>query len=350
MEGTIAQRDYTWDALKFVLIVFVILGHWLEYGLDLFPNRAVFNYVYLFHMPLFIFISGYFSKRVDKKKKVKDILFLIETYIAVQAMYVVSSHYLQHKPFSWQQLYMPNAAAWYLMSLISWRIVLWVLPIRWIECRGLLPFLVFISLMAGFIPVGNGLSLQRTLAFMPFFFGGYLMKGKIGFGDTTTRYKWLSIFVLVFVFGLSLFMLNRNISYITYCKSNYYTTPTHSMWMLLLLRFLFLTSATVLIFCILNVFPRVSHPILLSRLGRDTLFYYVYHIIFMRVGIICIRHFHLSLSFPDMLVYTFFCVFILFLIGNFKLLRWLLNPVSSILKKFSNDKKNYKKHSAPDAK
>lgn len=329
MGSETVQRDYTWDSLKFVLIVFVILGHWLEYGLDVFPNRVVFNYIYLFHMPLFIFISGCFSKKKENDSFVKDILHLTETYIIVQILYVLTSYLFQHKPFSWLQLYMPNAAAWYLLSLISWKIILQVLPDGWTEKQFMLPFLLIISLLAGFIPVENELSLQRTLAFMPFFFLGYLLKQKIQFGTTSLSQKLLSVIVLLSVLVVSFFLLNRDISFITWCKFDYYK-PSYSALVLLFMRALYLTIATVLLYCVLKVFPRVLQPNLMSRLGSDTLFYYVYHIIVMRLGIIIIRHFHLPMVFPAMLLYTLISIFILFLMGKLKPLRWLLNPISSL--------------------
>lgn len=72
----IQNRNSEFDVLKGILIILVILGHWLEYGLGNYLNRVVFNYIYLFHMPLFILISGYFSKKTDKKNVQKKDIFL----------------------------------------------------------------------------------------------------------------------------------------------------------------------------------------------------------------------------------------------------------------------------------
>ena len=60
------KRDLYWDSLKFVLIFLVVYGHTIEtYSPDGSINRAIYNLIYVFHMPLFIFISGYFSKKYD---------------------------------------------------------------------------------------------------------------------------------------------------------------------------------------------------------------------------------------------------------------------------------------------
>lgn len=57
-------RDLSFDFIKGVLIILVVLGHVIQglYGIDN-PDvweNLLFTIIYTFHMPLFIFISGYF--------------------------------------------------------------------------------------------------------------------------------------------------------------------------------------------------------------------------------------------------------------------------------------------------
>lgn len=329
MGTNVKQRDYTWDVLKLILIILVILGHWLQknYENNL-VNLVVYNIRSLFTIPLFVFISGYFFRKKERKRFQEEILYLFLTYFIVQLIYVVSSYFLQHESLSWRQIYIPNAAAWFLLSLTLWRLVFQVLPESWSESKWLFPLTIVVCLLAGFIPVEDELSLQRTLAFLPFFSCGYLLKRKIEFDKTPKWTKWLSAFVLALLFVVSFFLLNRNITFVTWCKYNYYTPP-YFVITLLALRALFLITAFVLIFCILAIFPKVSRQTLLSRLGSDTMFYYVYHILVMRVGIIVIR---LSLSFPFMLLYTLLSMSVLYFLGKVKFFRWILNPIPSIRK------------------
>lgn len=53
------------DALKGILILLVVLGHSIQYvlGEGCFENR-IWNYIYSFHMPCFIAVSGYFAPKV----------------------------------------------------------------------------------------------------------------------------------------------------------------------------------------------------------------------------------------------------------------------------------------------
>lgn len=52
------QRLSYWDTLKGLLIILVVLGHC---GTAL--SGGLLSAIYAFHMPLFIVVSGYFSKK-----------------------------------------------------------------------------------------------------------------------------------------------------------------------------------------------------------------------------------------------------------------------------------------------
>lgn len=60
---TIQRLDWI-DALKSILIIMVIWGHLIQYysGKTEFWETSIWKIIYSFHMPLFIFISGYFFK------------------------------------------------------------------------------------------------------------------------------------------------------------------------------------------------------------------------------------------------------------------------------------------------
>ena len=58
------QRIAYIDFLKGFTILLVILGHCIQYNDRDFENNIVFRYIYSFHMPLFMFFSGYVSYKV----------------------------------------------------------------------------------------------------------------------------------------------------------------------------------------------------------------------------------------------------------------------------------------------
>lgn len=57
-----ASREEKWDFLRGIAIYFVILGHTVQWMDADWKHNPLFEGIYSFHMPLFIFISGYFLR------------------------------------------------------------------------------------------------------------------------------------------------------------------------------------------------------------------------------------------------------------------------------------------------
>lgn len=59
------ERDYLFDNIKGLLIFLVVFGHLISYSSFKKIHSIDFIYlsIYIFHMPIFVFISGYFSKK-----------------------------------------------------------------------------------------------------------------------------------------------------------------------------------------------------------------------------------------------------------------------------------------------
>lgn len=58
------KRDIYWDIVKAIAIFLVVLGHSLQYlciDKDYCHTDYLFNFIYSFHMPLFMVVSGYFG-------------------------------------------------------------------------------------------------------------------------------------------------------------------------------------------------------------------------------------------------------------------------------------------------
>lgn len=67
MKTLTQSRSPYWDTLKGLLILLVILGHC---GTAL--SDGLLSVIYSFHMPLFVFISGYFSKKTASYKRTEQ--------------------------------------------------------------------------------------------------------------------------------------------------------------------------------------------------------------------------------------------------------------------------------------
>ena len=70
------KRIALWDNLKFLLIIFVVIGHYTQqFRADNETLQRIYVFIYSFHMPAFIFVSGYFAKVEPKKIAVLNLLF-----------------------------------------------------------------------------------------------------------------------------------------------------------------------------------------------------------------------------------------------------------------------------------
>lgn len=73
------NRIEHFDILKGIAIFLVVLGHCLQTFTPDWQNNNIALAIYMFHMPLFIFISGYFFYPSVKKLSLKD--FIIKKFI-----------------------------------------------------------------------------------------------------------------------------------------------------------------------------------------------------------------------------------------------------------------------------
>jgi len=153
-------RDVRFDTLKGLLILCVLYRHFIihDTSLDI-ASVSSANFVHLFTMPLFVFISGYFTRHVeDKKQYWKGILRIFETYVIFQLIKGIAYHY----PI-WWLISVPAPMMWYMLALIYWKALyyaLYQLKVK-INKQFLLAFVV-LSLVAGFVSsIGRGFALGK---------------------------------------------------------------------------------------------------------------------------------------------------------------------------------------------
>nr|WP_263326183.1 acyltransferase family protein [Neobacillus sp. Marseille-Q6967] len=174
-----ANRSKFFDNAKFILIFLVVFGHVIspvkEQDQILF---TLYTVIYLFHMPAFIFISGYFAKGYRKKgyltKSVKKILI---PYLIFQFIYSVVYFLVGKNDTIEFDFLHPHWSLWFLLSLFFWNLFLYVFAkLKWYGF-----FLaVILGIAIGYIDeVGSFLSISRTFVFFPYFLLGFLFNGEL---------------------------------------------------------------------------------------------------------------------------------------------------------------------------
>lgn len=166
--ATSATRDFSFDNIRAVLIFLVIFGHALEY-FRLTDQVAEFVYVfiYFFHMPVFIFISGYFSKNLQRGRETAVRNFLLP-YLLLNL--VLSLIMLALGKIDEILILNPGWTLWYLYCMFIWRLLLPDL----VRVRHVLAASFVIAVFSGFLTeFGTYMAMARTLGFLPFFLAGY---------------------------------------------------------------------------------------------------------------------------------------------------------------------------------
>lgn len=314
-------RDERIDSIKYWLIILVIAGHVLsrDYFSESQVCTVVWKWIYMFHMPLFVFISGRFSYKKKKNGLLNSILKLLEPLILFQFIMRLLDFVL-YGTASFNDILTPWWVLWYLLSLTYWRIILQLLPSKILNKVGLVLFTTFfISLIAGYLPFNRFLSIQRTLSFMPFFFLGYYMKDNYLF--ISDSYRPLSFVFLLLTITVPLFF--------PYLLGDLdQAVPYSSINGLFSRMFIWLISIPMSL-AFMNLCPKTRWT---SQQGRFTLQYYIYHALIIYFLMFIVGKMGVSPSFLTAIIITIAITLGIGMASHFPYFCTFTNP-SIILKK-----------------
>ena len=111
-----ANRSNYWDNIKGILILLVVFGHvLLEQSADGGTAKTVLLCIYMFHMPAFVFVSGYFGKS-ERSHSFEAIMKLLFLY------FICNSLMGFWKGFGSPMMLTPLYSFWYLLAMIAWRV------------------------------------------------------------------------------------------------------------------------------------------------------------------------------------------------------------------------------------
>ncbi|RUM93829.1 MAG: hypothetical protein DSZ28_06435 [Thiothrix sp.] len=172
------MRNHLLDNAKYLLVLTVVFGHMIEPVLHKSPTiKTVYLFIYSFHIPAFVLISGVLSKNEITiegfRKLVRSILipFLIFT-----VLYEFFSLFYEGEFTESTINLKPYWLLWFLCSLFIWKLLL---PV-FLNYPYPVLFSIVLSIGAGYLDfVGYSLGLSRTLYFFPFFILGYKLKSKL---------------------------------------------------------------------------------------------------------------------------------------------------------------------------
>lgn len=264
------RRDPYLDNVKFVLIALVVVGHSLVPTLDADSNRALYIFIYTFHMPLFVLISGYLSRNFwnsnAKTNKLVD-TFLVP-YVIVEVGYAALRFSLGQK---WSLTIIdPAWLNWYLLALLFWRLST---PV-WKRMKFPIPVAIAIYLFAGFSEISGDFSMDRFFGLLPFFVIGLVMQPEHFELLNRLWIKIASVFTIVAAATVAILIAPWAKLAPFYFKNSYEKMDL-SWYMGLGVRVGLLVCALALCFAVLALVPRSETWY--SDLGTRTLYCYLLH-------------------------------------------------------------------------
>ncbi|MEV5953292.1 acyltransferase family protein [Streptomyces sp. NPDC051987] len=171
-----ARRDAWFDNAKYLAIVLVAVGHaWEPLRSDSRTVTALYTFVYAFHMPAFIIVSGYFSRGFDASPaRIRRLVTGVAVpYVVFEVAYTLFTRWSDHAPDREISLLDPLYLTWFLAALFVWRLTT---PV-WRQLRRPLPVALVVAMLASLSSsIGNDLDLQRVLQFLPYFVLGLCLR------------------------------------------------------------------------------------------------------------------------------------------------------------------------------
>lgn len=272
--GSVGERDAWFDNIKFVLIFLVVAGHLLEpigYG----PG---YLWIYSFHIPLFVFVSGYFSRNFTKSGNERKLIErLVIPYIIFEVAYSIFDWWLFDRAELTFSPFSPYWITWFLFSMILWKASLPYVS----RMRFVLPISIVAGLMAGYSgSIGYFGSLSRTLVFMPFFLAGVIFKPNLlrdamrpALRGAVMRVVAVGILTFAYVFFI---LSDRDRLYQWFYGSFSYETMRIGGWLAAGYRLCEYAIACVLSLSVLVLIPVRRIPVL-TVAGRKTMYVFLLH-------------------------------------------------------------------------
>lgn len=277
------ERDFWFDNAKAILIVAVVVGH-LANGIFSTSTPwvvALQKYIYIFHMPVFMIISGRFAKkRIDRGDWVTVINKLVVPYIVLQTLMLLLYSCLNYSkgsidPFSY---FKPLFGLWYFITIAAYSLICpYIVKYKWT-----FPLSLIVGLGVGFLPHTFYGGFHRIFCFLPFFLFGYYTYGKSFSFCKKIWFRAISVAVIL-VTGILTLKYANHISFELLCMNKTYSfvaddvdTTIFGAFLMNIVRY---AVGFLFFFVIMGVTP--SKKTFFSYIGTNSSYVYALHLFFI---------------------------------------------------------------------
>lgn len=260
------------DNIKVLLIFLVVFNHIIAF--ELVKVDIVIRYIWyaitIFHMPAFIFVSGYLSKK--PQNVLKNVKNLLIPYILGYTLTWYAQIWLG-KNVDYELLRPSGTVMWYLLALFVYRLTIEAFG----KIRFIIPLSIAFALWAGTRPeFTTFLSTSRIVVFFPFFVAGYLWKSEYTTAVRKFKGKWVLIPLAGFVlYGVPNYMISNSIPVDIFRGNHTYMLSGLVNEVGMVIRLLMYLVSFLMILTFFALLPDRKLPF--TFIGRNTMGIYFFH-------------------------------------------------------------------------
>ncbi|MCD7837775.1 MAG: acyltransferase family protein [Clostridiales bacterium] len=274
-------RIAKWDNLKAVLIFLAVFAHLFRRINTDHPIMAgVFFFIYLFHMPAFIFVSGLFSKSAVKNRNYNRVFSFFMVYLVSKILIWLTSVLMEDDlvgNMPYMTLSREAGVPWYGLAMCGF--LLLTMFLERYQPAYLIVASIVLGCLAGYCKdIGATGSLSRIVVFYPFFLAGFFLSTDQILRITEHWYsKLLALAILATACWLCLRYQEELTPYTEFIKGKTNFTSLEDLAPYGgLFRLGLYAVGFLLTFCLIAVIPRFHIPVI-STVGKRTLSVYVFH-------------------------------------------------------------------------
>ena len=260
------------DNIKVLLIFLVVFNHIIAF--QLVKEDLVIRYVWyaitIFHMPAFIFVSGYLSKK--PQNVLKNLKNLLIPYILGYTLTWYANIWLGNS-MDFELLRPSGTVMWYLLALFVYRLTIEAMG----KVRFIVPISILIALWAGTRPeFTTYLSSSRIVVFFPFFAAGYLWRSEYTDAVRKFKGKWVLIPISGFLlYAVPNYMITHEMPIDIFRGNHSYLVSGLPDTEGMIIRLLMYLVSFTLILTFFALMPDIRLP--LTFIGRNTMGIYFFH-------------------------------------------------------------------------
>ncbi len=277
--SNLKARVAKWDNTKAILIFLVVFGHAITpFISDGEIIRSVFLWITAFHMPLFMFLTGLFSKSFVNAPKFNYMK--IASYVLLYFFMKLTIHLTLGIIRSWGSFkwISEGGVPWYIFVTAVFMTVTYLL--KRFNHKKVFAVVVLLALLAGYIKeIGDTFMLSRIFVYYPYFFLGFMLEREKLLAFISKVYVRILSVAVIAIFTFMIFYLGDSIFSIRYALTG--NNPYNEFgedWAPfgILLRIGCYIVSSMVSLAVLSIVPVKNVPVL-TKVGSKTLTVYALH-------------------------------------------------------------------------